>query len=35
MREVYLRSLEPLVVIVLGCSHRKARRLMKCDVEKG
>src|SRR5712672_1302169 len=34
MPDDYLRSIEPLIAIVLGCMRWKAHRLMKCDCEK-
>jgi hypothetical protein len=34
MPDVYLRSIEPLIVIVLAACVGKAHRLMKCDAEK-
>jgi hypothetical protein len=34
MPDEYLRSIELLIVIVLGCMRWKAQTLMKCDGEK-
>src|SRR5712672_251493 len=31
MPDAYLRSIEPLIVIVLGCMRRKGAQLMMCD----
>jgi hypothetical protein len=34
MTGVYLRSIEPLIVIVLGCRRRKGAQADECDAEK-
>ena len=32
--DFYLRAIEPLIAIVLGCMHRKNAQALKCDIEK-
>jgi hypothetical protein len=35
MPDVYLRSIEPLIAIVLGCMHRKGAHAHEVRREKG
>jgi len=33
--DFYLRAIEPLIAIVLGCMRRKNAQALKCNIEKG